>query len=74
MKCFYHLDDDGHAAAAVVINHTRNMNPDDYIEIDYVTPIPIEKVNPGEEVWFVDYSFKKNTIHYICLLYTSRCV
>ena len=73
MKCFYHLDDDGHAAAAVVINHTRNMNPDDYIEIDYVTPIPIEKVNPGEEVWFVEKKKKKNTIHYIDELEMMGC-
>lgn len=74
MKCFYHLDNDGHAAAAIVINRTKNMNQDDYIEVDYVMPIPINKVTPGEEVWFVDYSFKNNTIHYLEELEQMGCV
>lgn len=74
MKCFYHLDDDGHAAAAVVINFTKNMNQENYIEVDYVMPIPIEKIEPGEEVWFVDYSFKKNTIHYLEELEQMGCI
>ena len=62
MKCFYHNDLDGRCAGSIVAKYYNNYNKDDFFEIDYVTPIPIDVIKNNEEVFFVDYSFKKNTV------------
>ena len=62
MKCFYHNDIDGLSAAAIVARFTNNYCPDDYIEYDYSKPIPVELINSGETVYFVDLSFSVNTV------------
>jgi oligoribonuclease NrnB/cAMP/cGMP phosphodiesterase (DHH superfamily) len=73
MKCFYHNDLDGRCAGAIVAQFRNNYNKDDFFEVDYVMDLPIDKVKDGEEVWFVDYSFKDNTVHIINDLITRNC-
>lgn len=62
MKCFYHNDLDGRCAGAIVAKFENNYNPEDFIEVDYVTPLPLHKIKDGERVYLVDYSFKKDTL------------
>ena len=62
MKCFHHNDIDGYCAAAIVARYTESYNKDNFIEYDYSFPLPLEKINPGETVYFVDLSFSMNTI------------
>jgi oligoribonuclease NrnB/cAMP/cGMP phosphodiesterase (DHH superfamily) len=62
MKCFYHNDIDGRAAGAVVARYTSNYNRDDFFEVDYIQPLPIDKISQDEEVYLVDYSFKESTL------------
>ncbi len=61
MKCFYHNDIDGKCSGAIVARYTNNYRKDDYIEYDYSTSIPVEKLKNGETVYFVDLSFSVNT-------------
>lgn len=62
MKCFYHNDIDGRCAGALVAQYEQNHNREDFYEIDYVTPLPLDVIQPGERVYFVDYSFTGNTV------------
>ena len=61
MKCFYHNDLDGRCAGSIIAKFTEDYNPEDYFEVDYVMELPVYKVSDGEQVYFVDYSFKENT-------------
>lgn len=56
---------DGRSAGAVVAMYENNYNPEDYIEVDYVQELPIEKIDMNEKVYFVDYSFSKNTAEFL---------
>jgi oligoribonuclease NrnB/cAMP/cGMP phosphodiesterase (DHH superfamily) len=56
MKIIHHDDNDGHGAAALVAEATGDSNPNDFIEVDYVKPIPVDKISDGETVWIVDVS------------------
>jgi len=58
MKCYYHNDLDGRCAGSIVAQFTGDYNKENYIEVDYVTPIDISKVKDNEDVYFVDYCFK----------------
>lgn len=63
MKCFYHGDLDGRAAgfcvhAWVGIHDDFNTMGVNFIEIDYKDRFPIETIQPGEQVWIVDFSIK----------------
>lgn len=62
MKCFYHNDLDGRCAGAIVAQYTNNYNKEDFFEVDYVMELPLDKVHNEEDIWFVDYSFKENTL------------
>lgn len=62
MKCFHHNDIDGRSAGAIVALYEDNYNQDDFIEVDYMQPLPLDIVSKGERVYFVDYSFKENTV------------
>lgn len=74
MKCFYHNDLDGRCAGSIVAQYTGNFNKEDYIEVDYVMDLPLDKLSIGEQVWFVDYSFKENTKHILNnLILESGC-
>jgi oligoribonuclease NrnB/cAMP/cGMP phosphodiesterase (DHH superfamily) len=62
MKCFLHLDLDGRCAGSIVAQYTENYNPKDYFEVDYIKPLPLDKISENETVFFVDYSFKMDTV------------
>lgn len=51
MKCFYHNDMDGRCAAALVAHYTGNRNTENYFEVDYRNPLPIDVVKGGETVY-----------------------
>lgn len=56
MKCFYHADADGICAGYWVWVAHRTNKKEDYIKSEYGKPFPFEIIEPGEEVWMVDYS------------------
>lgn len=62
MKIFYHNDLDGRCAGAIVHRHLKNCEDDgtgfEYIEMDYNFPVPVERIQPNEQVVIVDFSFK----------------
>lgn len=62
MKCFYHNDLDGRCAGSIVAQYENNYNKEDFFEVDYVMTLPLDKIQKDEVVYFVDYSFKKDTI------------
>jgi len=56
MKCFYHNDLDGHAAAAVV----KLVCPEvECFHVDYKDDFPFQLIEPHEHVWIVDFSMQK---------------
>lgn len=56
MKCFYHNDLDGKAAAYLISSLFKK--PEDFIEINYDIPFPFEEIEPNETVYIVDYSIE----------------
>ena len=61
MKCFYHIDLDGKAAAFCVYAWAGIKDVEqqvEFIPIDYGIPFPFDSVQPDEQVWIVDYSIK----------------
>lgn len=62
MKCFYHNDMDGRCAGSIVAQYENNYNKEDFFEVDYVMTLPIDSIQKDEKVYFVDYSFKKDTV------------
>ena len=62
MKCFHHNDMDGRSAGAIVAHYEEAYKQEDFIEVDYMQPLPLHLVNNGEKVYFVDYSFKEDTV------------
>ena len=62
MKCFYHNDLDGRCAGSIVAHYENNYNKNDYFEVDYIMQLPLDKIKENERVYFVDYSFKKDTV------------
>lgn len=62
MKCFYHNDLDGRCAGSIVARYENNYSKEDFFEVDYVMQLPLDKIQDDETVYFVDYSFKKDTI------------
>lgn len=73
MKIFHHNDLDGRCSAAIIAHTTNNFNKADFIEIDYVTPLPIEKVKENETVYFVDYSFTDTNLEALKKLLAKEC-
>lgn len=58
MKIFHHDDEDGRLSAFLLIRALRSyLKPEDVIEINYETPFPVDKINYGEVVFVVDFSF-----------------
>lgn len=76
MKCFHHNDLDGHCAGALVRMYMDDENEhysrSDFIESDYRS-LDIDKVEPFEQVIFVDYSFTETTEHYLRKLIHMGC-
>jgi oligoribonuclease NrnB/cAMP/cGMP phosphodiesterase (DHH superfamily) len=62
MKIFHHNDLDGRCAGAIVAQFSQHFDQEDFIEVDYKQPLPIDKVTENEMVYFVDYSFKESTV------------
>lgn len=62
MKCFYHNDLDGRCAGALVAHFTNQHAREDFFEVDYTKPLPLDLVEKGETVYFVDYSFTDKTM------------
>lgn len=73
MKCYYHNDHDGRCAGAIVAHATSNYNKEDFFEVDYTMELPLDTVEDGETVLFVDYSFKENTFHVLEDLLKRGC-
>lgn len=77
MKLFYHNDLDGRCAGFLVANHyeyeehfEKGVNA---FEVDYVRPINLDTIDPGETVFFVDYSFKDDTKYVLDELVERGC-
>lgn len=67
MKIFYHNDNDGKAAAAMVYSWANasgiDLDEDDFIMVNYNDSVPSwEKIEYKELVFIVDYSFTKATV------------
>lgn len=62
MKCFHHDDIDGRSAGALIAIHEDNFDQENFFEVNYVQKLPIDRIKPDEKVYFVDYSFSKNTV------------
>lgn len=75
MKCFYHNDLDGRCAGSIVARFENNYNKEDYFEVDYVVDLSpmLDKIQDGERVYFVDYSFKENTLWVLKKLIDKKC-
>ena len=73
MKVFYHNDLDGRCAGAIVAHFTGQWQSEDYIEVDYVMNLPLDKIEDGERIYFVDYSFKENTLEVLRYLQARKC-
>jgi oligoribonuclease NrnB/cAMP/cGMP phosphodiesterase (DHH superfamily) len=73
MKCFYHNDLDGRCAGSIVSQYTGNSNKEDFFEVDYVMNLPVDKIEDGEQVWFVDYSFTEKTHDILTSLIMRNC-
>lgn len=73
MKIFHHNDLDGYASGAVVSIFKDHKEPTDFFEVDYVMTLPLDKVENGEEVWFVDYSFTEKTKYILDTLLEKEC-
>lgn len=62
MKCFYHCDIDGRCAGSVVAKYCGNYNKEDFFEVNYEDPLPIDKIEKNEQVYLVDYAFSTYTV------------
>jgi oligoribonuclease NrnB/cAMP/cGMP phosphodiesterase (DHH superfamily) len=74
IKCFYHNDLDGNLAGDIVAWFCDYYNKEDFFEVNYTDPLPLDTVKDGDEVWFVDYSFTENTCHVLRDLIARGCV
>lgn len=68
MKVFYHNDNDGKAAAAILCHYFLGKNmlitKEDFISVNYNAVIPsADLIGKGETVFIVDYSFTETTVN-----------
>ena len=59
MKCFYHNDADGKCSGFWVFQcagMTDIHGHCDFIEMSYEKPLPMDTINPNEQIYIVDYS------------------
>ena len=75
MKCFHHDDLDGKSAGAVVAYFEKNYDQNDFFKVDYVMDLSpmLEKIQEGERVYFVDYSFTEPTKWVLEKLQEKNC-
>lgn len=68
MKIFYHNDNDGRAAAAVLYQYfiakkLPTINEEDFISVNYNNRIPsVDLIEDDETIYIVDYSFTDATV------------
>lgn len=71
MIIFHHNDLDGRTAAQLLFLETKRKFPDGYVrfvEYNYASEFPIEKVDKNEIVFIVDLSFTGHTINTLKML------
>ena len=73
MKCFYHGDMDGKAAASVVAYYTGIKNGRCYIEFNYDNLPSLDDVSECETVYLVDCSFTEKTVKFLYELLALKC-
>lgn len=78
MKIFYHNDNDGKAAAAVVNCYLKNkgekLNREDFYAVNYADRTPdADLIERGEPVYIVDYSFTEDTFDKLSALCFKSC-
>jgi oligoribonuclease NrnB/cAMP/cGMP phosphodiesterase (DHH superfamily) len=60
MIVLHHNDLDGRAAAAVVrLSLSHQEYTIKFVEMDYNREVPFDDIEPGEEVWIIDFSLQK---------------
>lgn len=62
MKCFYHEDNDGKCAGAIV---KRKYPECECIPINYGHEFPFNKIKPEENIYIVDYSIEPDEMKYL---------
>lgn len=73
MKCYHHNDADGKCAAAIVQRALkaelpclmRSETSCEFIEMDYNKPIDLERIEAGEKIIIVDFSFKPEIMNQV---------
>jgi oligoribonuclease NrnB/cAMP/cGMP phosphodiesterase (DHH superfamily) len=72
----HHDDRDGRGAAAVISEAFNIYDPNQFIELNYIDPIPVDRIEEDAEVWIVDYSITDKNIDAIneILLKTSNVI
>jgi oligoribonuclease NrnB/cAMP/cGMP phosphodiesterase (DHH superfamily) len=73
MKCYYHNDLDGRCAGAIVYRTIAKRENWEMIEVDYKDEIDLEKIEDGEEIVIVDFSFKPEVMEKV-LIKTSNVI
>lgn len=73
MKCFYHGDMDGKAAASVVAYYTGNKDISSYVEFSYDNLPSLDEVKEDETVYLVDCSFTEKTVKFLYKLLSLKC-
>ena len=78
MKIFYHNDNDGKAAAAVVNCYLKSkgekLNREDFYAVNYADRTPdADLIERGESVYIVDYSFTEDTFDKLSALCFKSC-
>lgn len=62
MKCFYHIDDDGKCAGAIV----KQEFPDcEMYPIDYKDNFPLNTIETGEMIYIVDFSIEPEMMSFL---------
>jgi len=67
MKCFYHNDLDGRCAGAIVYRAVSRKDDWEFIEVDYKDEIDIDKIEDGEKIVIVDFSFEPEVMEKVLL-------
>jgi oligoribonuclease NrnB/cAMP/cGMP phosphodiesterase (DHH superfamily) len=73
MKCYYHNDLDGRCAGAIVYRTVAKRGSIEMIEVDYKDEIDVDRIEDGEEIIIVDFSFKPEVMEKV-LIKTSNVV
>jgi hypothetical protein len=53
---------DGRCAGSIVSRYEKDVQKQNFFEVDYIMDLPLNCIKENERVYLVDYSFKKDTI------------